>query len=127
MNWAVIWGGANVWGEENVPENALSRKFLDPCKRASGLLCRFIFVQEKQSTDTGGGWKTYRTRGGPKPQRAAKGGTQKGVDHFFQFRSPFGNHFVTFFDVFGHFFAYPLLPTPVCGRVKTPFWEGCHS
>ena len=27
----------------------------------------WIFVQEKQSTDTWGGWKTYRTRGGPKP------------------------------------------------------------
>ena len=50
-------------------------------------------------------------------QRAAKGGTQKGVGHFFLFRSPFGNLFVTFFDVFGHFFAYPLLPPPFCGRV----------
>ena len=33
-------GVQNVWGEENVPENALSRKFLDPSKRAPGLLCR---------------------------------------------------------------------------------------
>ena len=33
-------GVQNVWGEENVPENALSRKVLDPSKRASGLLCR---------------------------------------------------------------------------------------
>ena len=55
------WGGGvqNVWGEENVPETAPSRKILDPSKRASGLL---IFVQEKQSNDTRGGWKTYRTR-----------------------------------------------------------------
>ena len=37
-NWAVIWGGAKRMGEENVPENALSRKVLDPSKRASGLL-----------------------------------------------------------------------------------------
>ena len=29
----------NVWGEENVPENALSRKSLEPSKRASVLLC----------------------------------------------------------------------------------------
>ena len=50
-------------------------------------------------------------------QRAAKGGTQKGVGHFFLFRSPFGNRFVTFSDAFGHFFAYPLLPPPFCGRV----------
>ena len=50
---------------------------------------------------------------------AAKGGTQKGIGHFFRFRSPFGNHFVTFFwDVLGHFFAYPLLPPPFCGRVN---------
>ena len=45
--------------------------------------------------------------------------TQKGVGHFFEFRSPFGNRFVTFLDAFGHFFAYPLLPPPFCGRVKT--------
>ena len=39
-NWAVIWGVQNVWGEENLPENALLRKFLDPSTRASVLLCR---------------------------------------------------------------------------------------
>ena len=33
-------------------------------------------------------------------------------------RSPFGNLFVTFFDGFGHSFAYPLLPPPFCGRVN---------
>ena len=60
-------GVQNVWGEENVPENALSRKFLEPSKRASGLLCRGFLYRETQSTDTWGGWKTYRTRGGPKP------------------------------------------------------------
>ena len=53
----------NVWGEENVPENAPSRKILDPSKRASGLLSRGFFVQEKQSNDTRAGWKTYRARG----------------------------------------------------------------
>ena len=31
-------GGQNVWGEENVPENAPSRKFLNPFKRSSDLL-----------------------------------------------------------------------------------------
>ena len=32
----------NVWGEENVAENTLSRKFLHPSKRACGLLFRGI-------------------------------------------------------------------------------------
>ena len=58
-------GGQNVWGEENVPENALSRKFLDPSKRASGLLCR-KFLYRKNRALTPEGWNTYRTRGGSK-------------------------------------------------------------
>ena len=41
------------------------------------------------------------------------------VGDFFLFRSPFGNRFITFFDAFGHFLAYPLLPPPFCGRVIT--------
>ena len=60
----------NVWGEENVLDNAPSRKFLDPSMEASGLLtCEF--VQEKQSTDSSrvqdvpdeGGSKTVLGRG----------------------------------------------------------------
>ena len=54
----------------------------------------------------------------PAFQRAAKGGMQKGVGHVFLFRSPLGDHFVTFFNGFGHFFAYPLSPPPFCGRVS---------
>ena len=54
-------------GEENVPENALSRKFLDPSKRASGLLCRGFLYRKNRELTAEGGWKTYRTRGGPKP------------------------------------------------------------
>ena len=52
----------------------------------------------------------------------AKGGRQKGVGHsqllsvtFCPFRSLFGNLFAGV--VFGHLFAYPLLPTPFCGTV----------
>ena len=57
----------NVWGEENVPENALSRKFLDPPKRASGLLCRgFLYRKNRVLTPEGGGKRTVRG-GGPKP------------------------------------------------------------
>ena len=55
-------------GEENVPENALSRKFLDPSKRASGLFCRGFFLYRKnRALIPEGGWKTYRTRGRPNP------------------------------------------------------------
>ena len=51
----------NVWGEENVPENALSRKFLDPSKRASGLLCRgFLYRKSRALTPEGGGKRTVR-------------------------------------------------------------------
>ena len=45
-----------------------------------------------------------------KTQRAAKGGTQKGVGHFFLFRSPFGNHFCPFFLTF----LVSFLPIPFC-------------
>ena len=51
----------NVWGEENVPENALSRKFLDPSKRASGLLCRgLLYTKNTALTPEGGGKRTVR-------------------------------------------------------------------
>ena len=60
-------GVQNVWGEENVPENALSRKILDPSKRASGLLCRgFLYRKNRALTPEGGGKRT--ARGGPKPR-----------------------------------------------------------
>ena len=51
----MIWGLCKtVWGEENVPENALSRKFLDPSKRASGLLCRgFLYRKRRALTPEG--------------------------------------------------------------------------
>ena len=55
---------SNVWGEENVPENALSRIFLDPSKRVSGLLCRgFLYRKNRALTPEGGGKRTV----GPKP------------------------------------------------------------
>ena len=47
-------GGQNVRGEENVPENALSRKFLDPSKRASVLHCRgFLYRKTRALTPEG--------------------------------------------------------------------------
>ena len=46
-------GGRKTYGgEENVPKNALFRKFLNPSKRASGSALSWIYVQEKQSIDT---------------------------------------------------------------------------
>ena len=59
----------NIWdgGEENVPENSLSRKCLDPSKRASGLLCRgFLYRKNRALTPERGGKRTVRG-GGPKP------------------------------------------------------------
>ena len=59
--WAVIWGGAKRMGGRggNVPENALSRKFLDHSKRASGLLCRgFLNRKNRALTPEGGGKRT---------------------------------------------------------------------
>ena len=51
----------NVWGEENVPENAPSRKLLDPSKRAFGLLCRGLLYRKKRAlTPEGGGKRTVR-------------------------------------------------------------------
>ena len=71
MKHAVIWGGAKrVGGGGNVPENALSQKFLDPLKGASGLLCRGFLYRKNRALTLEGlrGWKTFRTRGwGPKP------------------------------------------------------------
>ena len=56
----------NVWGEENVPEKVLSRKVLDPSKRASVLLCLGVLYRKNRAL-TPEGWKTYHTKGGPKP------------------------------------------------------------
>ena len=52
--------------------------------------------------------------------RAAKGGRKRGQVTFCLFWPPFGDDFVTFFDVFGHFFVYHLLPPPFCGRATFP-------
>ena len=68
-DWIGPWYGGvqNVGGEENVPENALSRKCLDPSKRASGLLCRgFLYRKNRALTPEGGGKRTVRG-GGPNP------------------------------------------------------------
>ena len=45
-------------------------------------------------------------------QGAAKGGTQKGVGHFFLFRSPLVTVLSLFLTLLVTFFAYPLLPPP---------------
>ena len=59
-------GVQNVWGEENVPENAPSRKILDPSKRASGLLSRG-FSHRKNRATTPEGVENVPNKGGPKP------------------------------------------------------------
>ena len=56
-------GVQNVWGEENEPDNAPSRKFLDPSKRASRLLSRGC-VQDKNRALTPEGVKKVPDEGG---------------------------------------------------------------
>ena len=53
-------------GGKRTRERALPKIF-GPLQKSFWSILSWIFVQEKQSTDTWGGWKTYRTRGGPKP------------------------------------------------------------
>ena len=45
-------GAERMGGRKDVPENAPSRKILDPSKRASGLLSRGFLYRKKQSNDT---------------------------------------------------------------------------
>ena len=67
QGWAVMWGGAKRMWEENVPGNALSRKFLDPSKRASGLLCRGFLYRKNRATTPEGGGNIPDEGGVPKP------------------------------------------------------------
>ena len=61
-------GGCKTYGGggKRTRERALPKIF-GPLQKSFWSALSWIFVQEKQSTDTWGGWKTYRRRGGPKP------------------------------------------------------------
>ena len=61
MGGCKTYGGGKRTGERALP------KIFGPLQKSFWSALLWIFVQEKQSTDTWGGWKTYRTRGGPKP------------------------------------------------------------
>ena len=50
-------------GEENAPNNAPSRKFLDPSKRVSGLVSLPLFYKEKRAATPEGGGKRTKRRG----------------------------------------------------------------
>ena len=51
----------NVWGEEIVPENAPSKKILQPSTRASGLLSRrFLYRRNRATSPEGDGKRTVR-------------------------------------------------------------------
>ena len=64
--WAVIWGGAKrMGGGKRSREHALPKIF-GPLQKSFRSALSWIFIQEKQSTDTWERWKTYHTRGGPK-------------------------------------------------------------
>ena len=59
-------GAKRMGGGKRTRERALPKIF-GPLQKSFWSTLSWIFVQGKQSTDTWGGWKTYRTRGGPKP------------------------------------------------------------
>ena len=54
-------GGGKRTEERALPKNS------GPLQKSFWSAQSWLFVQEKESNDTRGGWKTYRTRGGPKP------------------------------------------------------------
>ena len=56
-------GVQNVWGEEKRTRERALPKILDPSLESFWSALWWIFAEEKQSTDTWGGLKTYRTRG----------------------------------------------------------------
>ena len=72
--WAVIRRGAKrIGGGKRTRERALPKiieralpKIFGPLQKSVWSDSVVIFVQQKESTDTCGGWKMYRTRG-PKP------------------------------------------------------------
>ena len=60
--WQNVWGGGKRTRERALP------KIVGPLQKSfwsEG--CRGFLYRKKQSTDTRGGWKTCRTRGGPNP------------------------------------------------------------
>ena len=61
---------------------------------------------------------TRGKHGKTKKLTAPQKGDAKGDRSLFLFRSPVGNHFVTFFDGFGLFFTYPLMSPPFCARLS---------
>ena len=107
--WAVIWGAAKrMGGGKSTRERALP-KFLDPSKRASGLLCRgFLYRKNRALTLEGGGVQNVPYRGGvPKPL-FGKGVIREVFHPLFFFHPP---HFLLFFWVFFRDFG------------GGPFWE----
>ena len=59
-------GAKRMGGGKRTRERALPKIF-GPLQKSFWSALSWIFVQEKQSIDTWGGWKTYRMKGGPKP------------------------------------------------------------
>ena len=66
MGSAKCMGGGKRTRERARPKN------LGPLQKSFWSAQSWIFAHEKQSNDTRGGWKTYRTRGGPKPLFSGK-------------------------------------------------------
>ena len=67
--WAMIWGACKTYmgGGKRTRERALPKKCWTPPKELLLSAHSCIFVQEKQSNDARGGWKSYRRRGVQNP------------------------------------------------------------
>ena len=99
--WAMTWGVKNVWGEENVPNNAPSWKFLDPSKELAYNLIRWATFRIQMS----------KSRGKDEELRQEKAKMRKKTEHWNMNLSP--PHQVSFF-LLGHFLLWH-------GR-KLKFW-----
>ena len=86
-------------GGKRTRERALPKIF-GPLQKSFWSALSWILVQEKQSTDTRGGWKTYRTRGDPKPVFAR--GVIREVFHPLFFSTPPWRPLIVL-KLFGHF------------------------
>ena len=96
-------------------DSLLLKDFLGPQENVFGVLSSTLLHDIFILFASFGDLKNYHDSNRRDSQCAAKGGTRKGVGHFFLFRSPFGKTFLV-----------PFLPIafclpPFCGRVRQDF------
>ena len=65
--WAVIWGGAKRMGGGKRTRECGLPKIFGPVQKSFWSALSWIKKKKNRALTPEGGWKTYRTRGGPKP------------------------------------------------------------